>query len=356
MSSHSVFVVSLEGKPVTPTTPAKARKLLRGGVAQPVWSKFGTFGIRLLVPTRPETPVTTLGVDQGTKFEGYAVVCGRENPLSLKVDLPDKKKIVKKVRERATLRRARRFRKCWRRPARFDNRKRDAFLAPSQGVVVASRLKVLKALLGMFPVTLVGFEDVRFHHAKYKWGANFSTVEIGKARIKAFLEAAGTNVSLYRGFETQELRQQYGYRKTSDKGADRFEAHCSDALTLACAVSLGEPVPPGLFLVVDDTYRAVRRRLHDTQPAPGGVRSAYSRGTVFGVRKGLLIGAANGKTGQLCGEYQGGYRYTDALGKRQSTRSLQWVSTHFRLKPQTLVAGGNHKDGVSPSIQTRPKR
>jgi hypothetical protein len=154
-------------------------------------------------------------------------------------------------------------------------------------------------------------------------------VEIGKARIQAFFDQHSINVRSYQGFETQELRKEYGYRKTSDKSGERFEAHCSDALTLACAVTTGASIEPGRFLTVDDTYRPVRRRLHNTQPSPGGVRAAYSRGTVFGVRKGLLIGANNGKVGQLCGEYRGGYRYYDASGNRHSTKKLVWISTHF---------------------------
>ena len=185
--NHSVFVLSLDGQPLTPTTPARARKLLKGGLAKKVWSKFGTFGIQMNVPTRIETPETSLGVDPGTKFEGYAVVCGNENSLSLKVDLPNKKTIVEKLKERRTLRRARRFRKCRRRPARFANRKRKPlWLAPSQAVIVNARLKVMRELFRIYPINSVGLEDVRFNHAKKRWGANFSTAEIGKAKIELF--------------------------------------------------------------------------------------------------------------------------------------------------------------------------
>jgi hypothetical protein len=94
----------------------------------------------------------------------------------------------------------------------------------------------------------------------------------------------------------------------------------------------GGPVVPGPFLVVDDTYRAKRRRLHDTQPSKGGIRQAYSRGTVFGLRKGLLIGLPNSKSGQLCGEYKGGYRYYDAEGKRGSVRRIHWISSNFKTR------------------------
>jgi hypothetical protein len=341
---HSVFVLSIEGKPLTPTTPARARKLLEAGVAQKAWSKFGTFGIQLLVESRTEVPLTTWGYGGGAKFEGFAVMCGRENVLAIKLDLPDKQPIVRKLEERRTLRRARHFRRCRRRPARFDNRRRKLdWIAPSQLVMVQSRLKVLAALFAICPVQRVGLEDVRFNHAKYRWGANFSTLEIGKTRIQNWLTERA-EVTRYPGWqmisfaertlaasggEIKALRKQYGYPKTVAKSADKFSAHCSDALALACAVGMNAPVAAGRFIVVDDTYRPVRRRLHDTQPAKGGVRAAYSTGTVFGLRKGLLIGTKNGKTGRLSGKLPKGIRYYDAEGKRQSTSALQWISTQF---------------------------
>jgi hypothetical protein len=332
MSAHSVFVLGGDGTPLSPTTPARARKLLQAGVARKTWSKFGTFGIQLLVPTRTETPLTTLGVDHGTKFEGVAVVCGEENVLAVKLDLPDKKKIVRKLAERRTLRRARRFRNCRRRPMRSQNRHRRGFLAPSQAVIVGSRLKVLGACLAIYPITLVGLEDVRFNHAAKRWGANFSTVEIGKARIQAFFLGQGVGLFCFNGWETQEIREKYGYGKIGDKAADRFEAHCSDALALSVEVGPGYRVEPGRFVVVDDTYRPVRRRLHDTQPAKGGVRAPYSRGTVCGLRKGLIIGTGNGRAGRLCGENRGGFRYYDAQGNRQSAKRLAWISAQFTTR------------------------
>lgn len=335
MSLHSVFVLGVRGNPLTPTTPAQARKLLKAGVAKPTWSKFSTFGIQMCVETRTETPEGALGVDGGTKFEGYSVVVGTENPLNVKLDLPDKKKIVKKVEERSDVRRARRFRTCRRRPKRFDNRERKGFIAPGQLVVVCSRLKILRELFRIYPLQSVGFEDVRFNHAKKRWGADFSTVEIGKERLKEFFVAQGALIFDFQGHETQALRKKYGYRKTRIKNADKFTAHCSDALSLAVEVSAGKYIEPGPFLVVDDTYRCVRRRLHDTQPATGGVRAPYSRGTVLGLRKGLLVGLPNGKIGQLCGENKGAFRYYDASGKRGQAKRLAWISNHF------FTRGGN---------------
>jgi hypothetical protein len=330
--SHPVFVLDPNGKPLTPTTPAKARKLLRGGVAKPVRSEFGTFGIRLLVSTRRETPRVALGVDHGTKFEGYSIVVDRENSLNVKLDLPDKKKILKKVEDRSAMRRARRFRKCRRRQCRSKNRSRRDFLAPSQKVFVDSRRKVLGELCRVYPVTVAGVEDVKFHHAAKRWGANFSTVEIGKSRMRAFYAERGINFHEYEGHETAEIRRSFGYRKTKDEGADRFESHCCDSLALACAVGTGEAIEPGPFLAIDDTYRAARRQLHDAQPAKGGERDRSSTGIVAGLRKGLSVGTKYGPS-RPCGATGGSFYSHDPSGKRRLTRRLDWICSEFIVKP-----------------------
>ena len=337
-SKHSVFVLGQDGQSLTPTTPSKARKLLSGKVAKKVWSKFGTFGIQMLVSTRTETPDSTLGNDRGTKFDGYSAVIGNENPLNVMLLLPDKKVIVRKLEERRTLRRARRHRNCRRRPARFDNRKKKAdWLAPSQAVIVGSRQKVVGEMCRIFPINYAAIEDVRFNHAKHRWGSNFSTVEIGKTRLRKFFTDKGIKVVEYRGWETKELRKKYGYKKTKVKNAEKFTAHCSDSLTLAVDVSVGEHVEQGRFIVVDDTYRSKRRKLHYTQPAKGGIRENYSRGTVAGLRKGLLIGTSKGQIGQLCGELKHAYRFLNAERKRGSTKLLGWISTNFVTRETRLL-------------------
>ena len=197
---------------------------------------------------------------------------------------------------------------------------------------------MIREFLRLYPVTVVGLEDVRFNHAKHRWGKNFSTVEIGKTKIREEFASKNIEVFEFGGYQTQELRKKYGYKKTKNKAADKFEAHCTDALAIACETGSLKRVEPGRFIVVDDRYRPVRRRLHDTQPAKGGMRAAYSRGTAFGIQKGVLIGAANGKVGRLCGESNGKYRYYDRLGKRQATRKLVWIARNFIVR----------KDGASP--------
>ena len=322
MSGHSVFVLDVNGIPLTPCKSSKARKLLKGKQAKPVWNKFGMFGIQMLVETRNHHPETKLGYDLGTKFEGHAVVCGKENNLSIMWKLPDKKKIVRKLTERRHLRRARRFRNCRRRPTRFDNRNKDGFIAPSQLVIVQSRLKALKELFKCYPIDISVVEDVKFNHRDKHWGKNFSTAEIGKAKLYDWIRKR-SKLILVKGHETQEKRKKLGYRKTKDKGAEKFTAHCTDALTLATNTT----ITPGDFVVVDDTYRHVRRRLHDTQPSKDGIRYPYSTGNFKGIRKGTIC-----EFGQICGGTKNTVWIRDKNNKRigRSLSKIGWLSHMFK--------------------------
>jgi hypothetical protein len=326
ISAHNVFVLGLGGKPLTPTTNAKARKLMRGSQAKPVWSKFGQFGIQMLVDTGKKHPRTAFGCDFGTKFEGYGVTVGKENNLSVMWKLPDKKKIVRKLEERKALRRARRWRNCRRREARFDNRGRKGFLAPSQKVIVLSRLKCMSEFFRCYPIDAVALEDVCFNHRDKRWGKNFSTVEVGKSFINNWIRQRAS-LQFYKGYDTEECRGKYGYRKSKVKSAEVFNAHCSDALAIATDVYAREHIAQGKFVVVDDTYRPVKRKLHDTQPAKGGIRDKYSTGNFRSIRKGTMC-----NFGQICGGTGNKYLARNQDNKRISRTKLSWLSHHFKTK------------------------
>jgi hypothetical protein len=326
ISGHNVFVLGIDGKPLTPTTNAKARKLMKGNQAKPIWNKFGKFGIEMQVETRKETPNTSFGVDFGTKFEGYAVVVGSENNLSVMWKLPDKKKIVRKMMERKQLRRVRRQRNCRRRPCRINNRNRDGFIAPSQMVMIQSRQKAMREFFKCYPITTVAIEDVCFNHSKHRWGKNFSTIEVGKRFMYDWLREQAS-LTMYRGQDTSALRKEYGYKKSSKKDAEIFNTHCSDALTIAVDVFVKHHIEPDNFVVVDDTYRCVRRKLHDSQFSKGGVRYKYSTGNAFLTRKGTMC-----ELGQICGATGNKYRINNYSGKRIAKRKevIGWLSKQFK--------------------------
>ena len=336
-AQHTVFVLSQSGKPLTPTTCARAKKLLKQGQAKPVWNRFSQFGIQMIVETRKEHPKTVLGIDNGTKFEGYSIVSGKENNLAVMWKLPDKKKIIRKLEERRRLRRARRFRTCRRRECKSDNRTRKYFIAPSQKVMVLSRLKAMYELFKCYPIDAVAIEDVRFNHRDKQWGKDFSTIEVGKQHIYNWIrQRAG--LQMFSGYDTANCRKRYDYKKSSDKSAEVFNAHCSDALAIATEAYAQEHIKQGKFIVVDDTYRPVRRRLHDSQFSKDHIRHPYSSGNFRGIRKGTMC-----EHGQIVGGTKTNFWIHNQDNHRIGRTKISWLSHHLKTKGgRQFLSGPSH--------------
>jgi len=357
---NRVFVLGVEGKPLTPCKNKRARLLMKQGKAKPVWNKFGGFGIKMLEKTGNETCEITLGIDNGTKWEGYSIICDKTNNFNVMWKLPDKQKLVKKLEERSKLRRTRRFRNCRRREARFNNRNRDGFIAPSQLQVVQSRLKAIKELFKSYPISRVAFEDVKFNHRDNKWGKNFTTIEVGKNMIKNFIvdKIGRRNFVSFKGIETKELRDKYGLKKTSDKSKQEFYTHCVDSFVIAFSIIDKPVILNENITYVDDNYRYVRRRLHDTQFKKGGIRDKFSTGKFQGISKGCIIGDENGWLGQLVGGtknvcYYQNFELQDngrkIYQKGKFINKINWISHHFKhnkingneinLQPKQEISG-----------------
>jgi hypothetical protein len=347
-----------------PCKPQKARRLIEGKVAKPIWSNFGLMGIQLLFPTSENIQKTVVAIDAGTKFEGLSLIAGKENLLNVMWLLPDKKVITKKKETQRELRRARRWRNCRRRPARFNNRIRSkGWIAPSQLVVVNSRLKAITELFKYYPITFVGFEDVKFNHKAKRWGKNFSTVEIGKTKIKDYLKGfVGNNIVYFKGSDTQDIRKKLSLPKLSDKSAQKFSSHCVDSFCMAVnLVGDYNIVPNRSMIIVDDTYRPQRRKLFDTEPASGdylkklkvsfnrgtfsgkvkegGYFARYSSGNYRGVRKGSICskGQVVGGTGKNTlyvkefGEMFNS-KGNKVLQRAVSLNSIHWYSKQFKTR------------------------
>jgi hypothetical protein len=260
------------------------------------------------------------------------VVCDKENNLNVMWKLPDKKKIVRKMTERRQLRRARRRRNCRRGVCRIDNRGKKGFIVPSQFVIVNSRLKAIKEILKTYPINLAGIEDVRFRNKKK--GNNLSTVEVGKKMIYQFLQKY-IILHKFQGHQTQKLRKLYGYHKVRDKAKEDFRSHCSDSLAMATSLTTNRHIHAGKLIIVDDSYRPVRRQLHDTQPAKGGIRDKYSSGNFMSIRKGTVC-----NFGLICGSMKNYIRSYDWNHSRftNSIRKLNWMSKRFFIQEKNVKA------------------
>ena len=123
----SVPVLNMRGKPLMPTTPAKARHLLEQNKAKVVTRK--PFTIQLKYATGETKQDITLGIDSGYKYVGVSAISNKKELLSGEVQL--RTDIPKKLRNRAIYRRSRRNR-LWHRQSRFNNRGiPKGWLAPS---------------------------------------------------------------------------------------------------------------------------------------------------------------------------------------------------------------------------------
>lgn len=283
-------VVSVDGKPLMPTTPRKARLLIKDGLALPRRNKLGLFYVQMLRPMGTRTQLVALAVDPGAKYDGVAVASHRQVELKAMVFLPDD--VPGKMESRRNLRRARRYRNTPRRSERFDNRKRKGYwLAPTQKSKVETRLKVVRELCRIYPVKLIITEDVRYNHYKFRDGKYFSTVEIGKTlTYQEYRKLA--ELKLVEVSDTDAWRGKFGLQKQSDRKWEQVpETHANDAVAMLMGVTGCGNNPDAPFFVWR-RLRYVRRSLHRQNFQKGGVRPRFGGTTNGGLfRKGDWVEA-----------------------------------------------------------------
>ncbi len=252
-----------------PCTPAKARCLFKSGKARPKRNKLGLFYVQLCYEQEPDNQPLVAGIDPDSKFEGYSVVGAKDTVLNLMAEAPDRVKAA--VETRRTLRRARRLRK-WRRPERFENRLQGKKrIPPSTRSRWEAKARVTASLLQILPLTDVVVEDVQAVTRKGKggtWNGAFSPVQVGKEHLYRLLREMGLTVHLKEGWQTKELREQHGCKKTSSKSKQSFESHAVDAWVLAASVSGAEkPSCTRVWYLVPAVLN--RRKLHMVEAAKG---------------------------------------------------------------------------------------
>ena len=81
-----VPVVDQNQKPLMPTTPSRARKWIKSGKATPFW-KQGVFCVRLnQEPSDTKVQEVAVGVDPGSKKEGFTVKSDSHTYLNVQTD------------------------------------------------------------------------------------------------------------------------------------------------------------------------------------------------------------------------------------------------------------------------------
>ncbi|HDL14674.1 MAG TPA: paclitaxel/taxanoid biosynthesis susceptibility protein TS1, partial [Euryarchaeota archaeon] len=144
----------MHGKPLMPTTPRKARVLLKQEKATVV--QRSPFTIQLCYLTGNYTQNIKLGIDAGYSTIGFSAVTDKNELLSGELTL--RKKISKLLEQRRTYRRTRRA-KLWHRKPRFNNRSRpNGWLAPSIKHKLETHLKLIEKLKKILPITKITIE------------------------------------------------------------------------------------------------------------------------------------------------------------------------------------------------------
>ncbi len=276
-------------KPLMPTTPTRARLLLKKGKARAYWNKLGVFCIILKRELEPNNQPIVVGIDPGSRFEGWSVVGAKETILNGMSEAPTHVKDA--VAQRREMRRARRHRKCWRREMRFDNRLRDKDTLPSSTFARwNAKLRILVQLAKVLPITDVVVEDIQAETRKgcKRWNSNFSPIEQGKQWFYSQVETLKVRLHLKQGYETKELREKYGLKEISQKDKQTFYSHAVDAWVLAASVSRATK-PTNLSLFYWIPIRLHRRQLHRLEPSNGGIRRPYGGTRSMGISRGTLV-------------------------------------------------------------------
>lgn len=374
-----VPVIDINQRPLMPTSPARARRWIESGKATPFW-KRGIFCVRLNVePSERNTQPIAVGVDPGSKREGYTVKSQTHTYLNVQTHTVDWVK--DHVEVRRSMRRARRFRNTPCRQNRKNRLVNKQKLPPSTKARWQWKLRICKWLTLMFPVSTFVVEDIKaktwkgarrpkacdktkspqllesnsrrtathsflksapsnaFRRATQellgsgvrKWNSMFSPLEVGKQWFYSELRSLA-NLQTRTGNDTYEMRQELGLKKSKNKLSNSFSAHCVDSWVLANWSVGGHERPDNTRLIEIIPLEFHRRQLHRLQHAVGSVRARYGGTISDGLKRGSLV--KHVKYGLV---YVGGYM--EKPTKKEPSRkviSLHDISTGKRITQNAL--------------------
>jgi hypothetical protein len=318
--------------------------------------------VQLCYEQKPDNQSLVVGIDPGSKFEGISVVGPQDTVLNLMVEATGHVKGAVEVRR--TMRRSRRHRK-WRRPKRLDNRlNRKKRLPPSTRSRWESKARVVAQLKKVLPLTDVVVEDVKaatLEGRSREWNALFSPVQVGKEHLYRLLREMGLTIHVRDGWQTKELREQYGLQKAKRKSRQSFESHAVDAWVLAACISgAKKPSCKRLWYIVP--VRLHRRQLHRLQASKGGRRKPYGGTRSLGIKRGTLVkhpkyglcsvgGFDREKNTLSLHEYRSNQRLTQGA-KVKECQTLTWVAWRTFLVREQNLASESKANYTSPANAT----
>ena len=363
MSDIFVPVVDAEQHPLMPTTPARARRWIKGGKATAFWVG-GLFCVRLNVePSARQLQRVALGMDPGSKKEALVVASAAHTYLNTQVDAREG---VKQAEKQSTqMRRSRRMRRTPCRQPRQNRKQSKQKLPPSTRARWQWKLRLARWLCRLFPVTVFVVEDIKASTKpnKRRWNRSFSPLEVGKRWFYAELSQLAP-VQTKPGYETKELREQLGLKKTGKKLAEVWNAHCVDAWVLAYSAVGGRKTPDTTRLVCIAPLNWYHRQLHRFEPETGGTRKPYGGTCSLGIKRGMLANHPRwGKAyvgGMMDGKLslhdpQTGKRLTQSA-KVSECRLIKLLRWRMRLPPSPPKQGTLASSPASKARGIRKRR
>lgn len=162
-----VYVLNMQGEPLMPCSPRKARLLLKSNRAH--ISKYTPFTIQLNYPTGRKLQHITLGVDAGSKTIGLSA--STESQELFSAEFKPRNDVVNLLSTRRELRGTRRNRKTRYRKPRFNNRvksKHKGWLAPSVEVKINNHLQAIDIVCKILPIDHIQIETAEFDIQRLK--------------------------------------------------------------------------------------------------------------------------------------------------------------------------------------------
>lgn len=212
-NGNRVFVLSMRGQALMPTTQRNARILLKQDKAKIV--KYNPFTIQLKYPTGEAKQEINLGIDTGAKNIGVAITSGTKVLYKAVIEL--RQDVSENLRNKAMYRRSRRSRKTRYRPVRFLNRKRPkGWLPPSIQNRINHHFNWINKFLDLLPK---GFTKLHIEVAK------FDTAKMINPEIQGIEYQQGNTYGFYNDRYYVFSRDNYTCQVCGCKGSNENPLH-----------------------------------------------------------------------------------------------------------------------------------
>ena len=368
-----VFVLSSDRKPLDPTTPGRARRLLTSGRA----AVFRRFPFVIILKNRTaETSVThthRLKFDPGSKVTGVAIQ-NEQGEVVYAAEIEHRGLTIKKgLDSRRGVRRGRRNRHCRYRQPRFDNRKKcKGWIAPSLNSRVENTITSANRLRKYCPIASLSMELVKFDTQLMAnpeiSGVEYQQGELQGYEVREYLLEKWDRKCAYCGAKDVPLQVEH-INPRSRHGSKRVSN-----LTLACqtcnqekgnqtAAEFGHPEiqaqaqqPLRDVAVVNSTRWALFERLKQTglplECGTGG-RTKYNR-TRLGLAKSHWIDAAcvgvSGEEVKVASTLQALHIKAMGHGSRQMCKMDRFGFPRTKAKSARVVKGFRTGDLVQATL------